>query len=44
MSVYLANIGLMFIWAFFLLKIKSSEKKRIAFCAIACKQLVLFSR
>ena len=43
MSVYLANIGLMFIWAFFLLKIKPSEKKRIAFCAIACLQLVLIS-
>ena len=43
MSVYLANIGLLFIWAFFLLKIKSSEKKRIAFCAIACTQWVLIS-
>ena len=43
MSVYLANIGLLFIWAFFLLKIKPSEKKRIAFCAIACTQWVLIS-
>lgn len=43
MSVYLANIGLLLIWAFFLLKIKPSEKKRIAFCAIACLQLVLIS-
>lgn len=43
MSVYLINIGLLFIWAFFLLKIKPSEKKRIAFCAIACLQWVLLS-
>ena len=43
MSVYLLNIALIFIWAFFLLKYKPSKNKKKAFCAIACVQWVILS-
>jgi hypothetical protein len=41
MSVYLLNIALIFIWAFFLLKYKPSKNKKKAFCAIDCVQWVI---
>ena len=43
MSVYLLNIALIFIWAFFLLKYKPSKNKKKVFCAIACVQWVILS-
>ena len=43
MSVYLLNIALIFIWAFFLLEYKPSKNKKKAFCAIACVQWVILS-
>lgn len=42
MFVYLLNIALIFIWAFFLLKYKPSKNKK-AFCAIACVQWAILS-
>ena len=43
MLIYLLNILLMFMWAFFLLAYKPSDQKKKAFCAIACIQWVLVS-
>lgn len=43
MLIYLLNILLMFMWAFFLLAYKPSDQKKKAFCAIACIQWVMVS-